>query len=383
MSVSYIPESVKFRLWGKAGGRCQYEGCNKPLWLDKLTKAEFNTAYIAHIIADKPNGPRGDKHLSKKLAKDISNLMLMCDKHHRLIDKIDVEGHSVKRLQKMKRKHEKRIELLTSIQEDKKSHVLLYGANVGEQTAHVSWDKAAIAMTPAYYPAETQALEIGLVNSSFQDDEPRYWEIETENLRRKFDHKVRSRLQAGDIEHLSIFALAPQPLLMELGHLLSDIPAAEVYQLHREPPDWKWQTHDDPFEYVVEKTDNEGKKVALNLSLSATIDNCRIEKVLGPDIPIWRMSPSPVAPNNDFLKSREQLALFRQQFRKLMDQIKYHHGRDAELHVFPAVPVAIALEMGRIRMPKADLPFHVYDQNGGNGFQLAFTIGCQASFSPY
>ena len=98
MSVSYIPEKVKIRLWGKAAGRCQYDGCNKQLWLDSLTKTEFNTAYIAHIVADQPNGPRGDAALSKKLKADISNLMLMCDEHHRLIDREDIEGHPVEKL---------------------------------------------------------------------------------------------------------------------------------------------------------------------------------------------------------------------------------------------------------------------------------------------
>ena len=132
MSVSYIPEKVKIRLWGKAAGRCQYDGCNKPLWLDSLTKAEFNTAYIAHIIADKPGSPRGDLELSDKLKNDISNLMLMCDEHHRLIDREDVKGHPVDRLREMKHKHEGRIELLTSLMENKRSYILLYGANVGQ-----------------------------------------------------------------------------------------------------------------------------------------------------------------------------------------------------------------------------------------------------------
>jgi hypothetical protein len=97
MSVSYIPESVKIRLWWKAAGRCQYEGCNEPLWLDTLTLAEFNSAYIAHIIADKPAGPRGDPELSEKLKSDITNLMLLCDTHHRLVDIADVAGHPVDR----------------------------------------------------------------------------------------------------------------------------------------------------------------------------------------------------------------------------------------------------------------------------------------------
>ena len=93
MSVTSVPEKVRTRLWGKAAGRCQYEGCNKPLWIDELTKFEFNQSYVAHIIADKPGGPRGDTELSELLKADISNLMLMCDTHHRLIDKEDIAGH--------------------------------------------------------------------------------------------------------------------------------------------------------------------------------------------------------------------------------------------------------------------------------------------------
>lgn len=58
MSSSSIPEKTRVRLWVRASGRCQYAGCNKPLWRDDLTMADMNSAYIAHIIADSPDGPR-------------------------------------------------------------------------------------------------------------------------------------------------------------------------------------------------------------------------------------------------------------------------------------------------------------------------------------
>ena len=93
MSITSVPEAVKLRLWGRAGGRCEYDGCNDRLWLDSLTKFEFNAAYVAHIIADSPGGPRGDSVLSDKLKADISNLMLICDKHHRLVDNAEVASH--------------------------------------------------------------------------------------------------------------------------------------------------------------------------------------------------------------------------------------------------------------------------------------------------
>lgn len=93
MSVSYIPEKTKILLWGKSAGRCQYRGCNTSLYRDDLTQAEFNQCYIAHIVADSPNGPRGHVTRSKELKQSLSNLMLLCDTHHRLIDKVEVENH--------------------------------------------------------------------------------------------------------------------------------------------------------------------------------------------------------------------------------------------------------------------------------------------------
>src|SRR5690349_12075783 len=114
MSITGIPRDIIFRLWGKAAGRCEY--CNTPLWLDSMTKHEFNNAYVAHIIADSPDGPRGDPILSKQLKADISNLMLLCDHHHRLIDVADVAGHSVERLRSMKALHENRIYVVSGIE---------------------------------------------------------------------------------------------------------------------------------------------------------------------------------------------------------------------------------------------------------------------------
>lgn len=370
MSKTAIPEKVKIRLWGKASGRCQYEGCNKPLWYDSTTKSEFNSAYIAHIVADSPDGPRGDKDRSELLSKDIKNLMLMCDTHHRMIDRDQVDEHPEELLLEMKKRHEERMEMLTSLTEEKQSYILLYGANIGQNGAKVSMEKAVHAMLPEKYPADKMGIELGLRSSMFNDKEQMYWAMEAENLKRQFKEKVSQRGEIG-LNHMSVFALAPQPLLIELGRLLSDIQTAEVYQLHREPSDWKWQeTPEEEFEYRIIPPDTNTNIVALNLSLSATIDNSRIRDVLGNDISIWTLTIE--NPYNDFLKSKEQLRLFREVFRKLMDQIKSMHGHKNELHLFPAAPVSIAVEVGRVWMPKADLPLRIYDEN--KGFKLVWSI---------
>jgi SMODS-associated and fused to various effectors sensor domain len=364
MSLSSVPEKVRLRLWGKAAGRCEYDGCNMPLWLDLLTQTQFNVAYVAHIIADRPDGPRGDPILSEELKADPTNLMLLCDAHHRLIDKEDLVGHTVERLRSMKARHEDRIALVGSIGPNKQSHVLLYGANIGAHSSNLCLQKAAEAMVPEWYPAESRPLELGLVNSSFTDRDSAFWEIESTHLRRVVAQQIRPRLAQGSVRHLSVFALAPQPLLALLGYLLSDIPAADVYQLHREPPDWKWQAKPSPTDLVIEEPRTIVGEPALVVSLSATIMPSRVMNVLS-DPTLWQIShPNP---HNDVLKTRKQATAFRSAIRRLLNRIKARHGQDATIHVFPAMPVALAVELGRIVMPKADLPLRIYDENRYTG----------------
>ena len=52
-----------------------------------LTTKNARIAYLAHIVASDPDGPRGNES-SHALSDSPENIMLMCDGHHRLIDRI-------------------------------------------------------------------------------------------------------------------------------------------------------------------------------------------------------------------------------------------------------------------------------------------------------
>ena len=362
MSETAVPPHICKMLWGKAAGRCQYRGCNAPLHIDPTTKKLMNRSYVAHIIADSPSGPRGDKELSPKLAKAMENVMLLCDAHHRLIDVTDVAGHSVSLLQEMKKEHEERIELATSVQSERHSLVVLYGSNIGEHNYPISYEQVVPALFPHRYPAESRAVELNWKNSSFYDFEEEFWEMEHENLRRQVKLQLMPLLSSGKYKHASLFALAPQPLLTFLGTMLSDIFPTDVYQLQREPEQkWGWVTDDTQLEFIVYPPKKKYSTVALNLSLSATIAPSRITEILGEETSIWTVTMA--TPNNNFLKTKEQLMLFRQTLRGLFDQIKLTHGQGNCIHVFPATAASTAIELGRVWMPKADLPFVLYDQS--------------------
>lgn len=352
-------------IWARAAGHCQYAGCNRALIGDLISGSEHGKfGFIAHIVAEEPGGPRGDPIRSPALANDPANLMLLCYTHHKLIDIDDVNGHPEEYLLAMKTAHEERMAIVTAIQEDRASHVLRYGARIGLNESPVSFERTRVAMLPERYPADGRSIGIEIKGSIAHDGEDGFWAHEPANLRQQFEALVKSRISHREINHLSVFALGPIPLLIELGRLLCDIVPAEVYQLHREPAGWKWAQTGDHAVFDVERARHSSKIAALKIALSATINDDRITSVVPSDAAIWSLSARDR--HNDMMRYPEDLQTFRRVMRRLFDEIKAT-GAEA-IHVFPAVPVSTAVEIGRVWMPKADLPLIVYDETRNRGF---------------
>ncbi len=373
MSTTKIPERIIRQLLVRSAGRCQFRGCNKSLYQDLVTKRNFNQSYVAHIVADKPNGPRGDSKRSKLLAKNLSNLMLLCDTHHRLIDIEAVEAYPESLLLRMKTEHEERIERVSAISPEMQSHVVTYKANVGLHTPSLSYEAISEFLLPFHYPAQSSAIDLSLSNSPQRDKDDSFWKTELENLETQFTEQLRPKLRRGEIQHLSIFAFAPMPLLIRFGALISDIQHAEIHQPVRAPKTWNLTEEDIMTEYQVSKPDMPHPVVALNISLSATITNDRIIKVLGKECSVYTITIT--EPFNDFLKAKRQLQDFSMAIRKLLNEIKVSYGAQTPLHIFPAMPIATAIELGRVWMPKADMSLIIYDENTANsGFFRALVL---------
>lgn len=361
-------------IWARAAGRCQYPGCNRSLIGDLIAGAEDkNFGFVAHIVADTPTGPRGDAMRSPQLSNDVNNLMLLCYEHHKWIDVLAVDEHPEERLIGMKIAHETRIEIVSSVIEDRRSHVLRYAANIGSHDSLVAYNDISVAMLPVRYPAEgRRTIDIELRGLDRRDHEPDFWTIQRDNLHSQFAKKITERIQAGDIHHLSVFALAPQPLLIELGRLIGDIAPADVRQLHREPRGWKWAEDGDGITFAVRRPQRTEGPVALVLAISATVQDQRVVDVLGQDVAIWAVEAS--RPHNDAMRRAADLVEFRRVLRLTYESIKAAHGEGAVIHLFPVLPVSAAVEVGRVWMPKADLPLVIYDQVRGHGFAEAFSI---------
>lgn len=375
MASSKIPEKVQLALWAKSAGRCEYRGCNKPLVGDLVAgQHDGKFGFVAHIVADSPDGPRGDIARSKLLAKRLENLMLLCPVHHKGVDVDWLDEHPETVLLDMKAEHEDRMAIVTNIDAERASHVIRFAADIGALDALVSVRSIFNAMPPDRHPANGRTIDIELIGCAYGDHQPEYWAVQRDNLRTLFGRRVKERIEQREIKQLSVFALAPQPLLMELGRLLGDIVPVVVHQRHREPSTWRWQV-DKPAMSFVESEPPDGlrSRVALKLALSATLNDDRIVAVLGDDVAIWSLTA--LDPNNDIMRRPDDLAEYKRRLRRLLDRIKAVHGERAVIDVFPALPSSAAVETGRVLMPKADLPWRVWDQNRRlGGFVETMTI---------
>ena len=369
--------SLKTRciVWAKAAGRCQFPGCNNVLIGDlQAGNDTLNAGYVAHIVAEKPGGPRGHPVRSPELADDPKNLMLMCDPHHRLIDRDEVADYPEARLLQIKHDCEVRVELATSISPDQASHVVRYAARIGHNEGAVGFTKCREAMLPDFYPANHTPVDFSMTGVDMADNEPGYFQAQAQNLERQFNAKLRGEVERQAVNHISVFALAPIPLLMELGRLISDITPAEIHQPHREPSGWKWANSGNRLDFEITKPDNLKGPVALKLGVSSHISDERISAVLGEEVSIWSLSVT--QPHNDCMRYREDLEVFRSNARGILAAIKHSHGEKEVINVFPALPVSAAIEFGRIWMPKADLPIRIYDQSRvDDGFIYRLSLG--------
>lgn len=375
MSKTKIPENVKVLLWVRSGGRCEFPGCDKPLWRDDLTMARLNTAHIAHIIGDRKGGPRGDEKFSPELGADFDNLMLMCMVHHKLIDDPSTrDDYPDALLREWKHKHEQAIELLTSIDHNYKTMPVIFTDNIGDRLPRPSIKDSLPAVLPMY-PTDRH-IEIDLTRGAFRDHETGYFQTRQEEVTRLVETHIRQRCQTDNIVHLSVFAAASMPLLIHFGWELGSIIPSEVYQLHRDSKSWKWHEPSEQDQgYIIEKPSPEEAAdtctVALNLSLSGVIQPEEIAAVMTEPYCTYRVTIP--CPGPDFLKSREQLDLFAGEMRALLTDIRTVHKAECAIHLFPAVPLSIAVKLGQILLPKADPPMNVYELQNGN-FRHALTV---------
>lgn len=349
----------------QAGGRCEFDGCNRYLFEHHLTHKRFNFAQMAHIVAFSKRGPRGNVTDRPEDINSLDNLMLLCHPCHKQIDDFP-EDFSRETLEGYKKAHEDRISLLTSSAPDRQTTAVILKAKIGGKPVKISPAEIYEAVSPRY-PATRIPREIDL--SGFDDQGDDFYGSAARKIKRDLENILDFAMDEDKTNHVSLFGLASMALLAYAGNLIGNKIPCDLYQKHKDTQDWKWKTDGDFAQYKFHRLTegSDRKKVALILSLSGKIHLDTLPTEVTEDASVYEIILEGATPHDGFLRQKQDLTNFEVTYRRALREIGAEHGKLEMLHLFPAVPSPVAVACGRELMPKVDPVLVIYDDDKRQG----------------
>jgi len=357
---------VAWSLIARSAGRCEFRGCNEFLFTHPLTGDHGNFGENAHIVAFRQGGPRGSDGERPTNIDSIENLMLLCAPCHHLID-TKPNKYPRPELEAHKREHEARIKRVTALGPAMQTTVLQVKARIGSNVVEVSHAEAAHALLPRYPAGDPKIIDLTGLGDEKGDG---FYDFAAGRI---CDEVRRLYVTGGELEtskHLSVLALAPIPLLVVLGHSLSNKVQTDFFQCHRDRPErWTWHEDKPAARYISrrKRAGTEPGRVAVMLSLSGTVAPQTLPSVIDESFTVYEITLDGATPHPGFLQQREDLDAFRQVYRQFLAEVTRDHPRVEDLHIFPAIPAPVAVVCGFDLLPKAHPTLLVYDNDKQHG----------------
>ena len=330
-----------------------------------MTLTEGNFGEMAHVVAFSPQGPRGGRRLDAKKVNSIVNLMLLCPVCHKLIDR-RADEYSVRTLRRFKQRHEDRIHRLTGTQPDHETRVVILKSRIGAQAVDISPGEIHEAIAPRYPDPEPYVIDLTAIPDG---DDTVFWENAKRSIAEHCERLYAARMDGPPPRHISLFALAPIPLLVYLGSQLSNKIPTDLYQRHRDRENWIWKTSGEPAAYTMNvlRRGNDRSKVALLLALSGSIPSDKLPAEIDSRFTVYEITLAEGMPHTGFLRLRQDLVAFQRVYQEVLAMIVKEHGLVDEVHLFPAIPAPVAVVCGREPLPKVHPALIVYDYNKKKG----------------
>lgn len=236
-----ITESVKAEVSSLAAWRCQFEGCGENLREHLMPGVRGNFSYFAHIVAASSDGPRGDQVLSSQLANDPTNILLLCDKCHRTIDRVASHLYSRQRLQEMRARNLASVKRCLDSLRYPVARLLVLSGNVQGQSAAFDESLAQEAMWLQKLRCDNARPDWFARNAGHLGDthSPAFWSS-LFTLLKKDIPRLQSILEgtAHDSVHGMPLAVFPAPhatsVLVLTGRLLGESRTIHLFQFHRD-----------------------------------------------------------------------------------------------------------------------------------------------------
>ncbi|CAM3363500.1 SAVED domain-containing protein [Paenibacillus taichungensis] len=338
MTRRNLSSAENYHLWMVSGGICTFEGCNERLVVNTKGKLT-NSGIKAHIIGHKKGAARHEYaeefEYSDGNLEDISNLMLMCYTHSKLIDDPHTrDSFPPTLLFDMKSKHE---EWVRSWTDEKKKSLAIVHKRLGPPLT-------TLPLTEHSPNIMLEAIESQVEFTNFSPDGWEQGKADNEKLYAKFV----TRINKGKYDVAEVYAISPIPLLIHLGKLISDTVPLTVYQYDREGGFWVNKAPDkallEDLKPTTSFTDKDSNELVVTISVSDTITDEDVHAILGEN-----QDRYDILIENPHVK---RLLYFEQvqQIQKLFkDNVEaFHRQKKYKLiHLLYSGPAGLAIELGR------------------------------------
>ena len=330
-------------------GRCMYEGCGKDLTIDPITGIRGNYSYLAHNVASSERGARGILYLSKMLSDDPSNILLLCDIHHRIVDTVAKADYDASRLTDMKNRFlEESARLLDSLSRPKISAYC------------VSWPiHSQVISVPSHLQVAQSLIPLGArldgnlsvltenedtLRTANPDD---VWPLMPAAITRTADRLIMQSQESS--YRAALFAIGLMPSLIALGSKLGNKCEITPMLRDRQSGFWFWPSDSAEQNIIdidgVTELDSKEEEIVLELALTAR-PNSMTRTAGNLNLPSITVLAKTERLGNAAIAHPQEGNKFRQEIHKLFHYLKDTCGTKT-IHVLPCASNAACVFFGQ------------------------------------
>ncbi|MHA7306386.1 SAVED domain-containing protein [Arthrobacter sp. TMN-49] len=362
-----IKDPVRNALWARTAGRCTI--CNRRLLGDQRTYLHsVLLAELAHNVGatDGDGSPRSKDNDGIEDTEAEENLLLLCHDCHKIIDNPDhIDFFPPEKLREIKESFERRVEMVTEDGGLTRTAALRVGCLIRGSLAIASKREVAETLLAVNY--------LGLVETRRSGDFTcringaaggrGFWDAAQQSIDDTIG-QVRQAVDSGDVEHISVFAVAPIPALVYLGWHLDDKRPTRLFQKRRDQfIGWSWGDHEDPIDFSMNtlEANASAEDVVLVCALTSEVDRSAFPAAIV-DAPVIEVRPVGVSPRPELLSHEQSLANFAKRWRAALALAEAHFPGAKRWHLVASAPITASIEAGRAFARDIHPPVMVYER---------------------
>ncbi|WP_222430834.1 SAVED domain-containing protein [Rhodococcus rhodochrous] len=373
-----IKDSVRNALWARTAGRCTI--CNRRLLGDTRTYMHsVLLAELAHNIGatDGADSPRRAYNTGLVDTESEENLLLLCHDCHKIIDHPEhIDFFPPEKLHEIKQSFERRIEMVTESGGLTRTAAVRVGGQIRGSFALASQREVAETLLGVNYLGLVETQRSGDFTCRIHGSAGGrgFWDAAQQAIDDTLS-LVRQAIDSGDVEHISVFAIAPIPLLVYLGWHLDDKTPTRIFQKHRDQfVGWSWADQGDPVEFAVSTTGptDDAQDVVLVCAVTSEVNPAYFPEGLA-DAPRIEVRPINVDPHPTLMSHEQSLANFAAKWRSALATAESDYPTAQRWHLIASAPTSVAIEAGRAIMRDSHRPVAVYERSS-DGYEGVLAV---------